>query len=294
MKSIWSFLIISAIVTGFLPVVRFRNTAFFIFFLTCALIDPIISCITFIFNVRSYWFYPFIGVVMLLALPTKSKKNIFISLVSAIILIPVFKEQSWIPLLISIVNLCFIIFYLLEKITDEYKHAASISIFLPILVCSTSIDTIKVYLYYRHIDLFIQSYTWFLIIGLLSPFILYYFGFDKKYIFKRSTVGSFDQEIANKESEITKINPLNDSELISNLNRREIEIFALLAAGQKQNEIAKQLYIERKTVYFHVRNIKDKLNTNSTQDLYKLAYKFKGSYDDKFLISHGDGRQKYN
>ena len=83
-------------------------------------------------------------------------------------------------------------------------------------------------------------------------------------------------------------------ELIEDLNKREIEILALLALGEKQNEIAKKLFIERKTVYFHVRNIKDKLNAGSTQELYNLAYKLKDNLGNKSSDQTRISTPKYN
>lgn len=58
-----------------------------------------------------------------------------------------------------------------------------------------------------------------------------------------------------------------------NLSPREIEIIKLFADGLSYNDIAKQLFISKRTVETHKKNILDKLALNSTVDLVKYAIK---------------------
>lgn len=58
---------------------------------------------------------------------------------------------------------------------------------------------------------------------------------------------------------------------ISNLSRREKEVFVLLADGLKPREIAERLCISPKTVETHKYNIMEKLNVSSIAHLTKIA-----------------------
>jgi len=58
------------------------------------------------------------------------------------------------------------------------------------------------------------------------------------------------------------------------LTIREREVLKYVALGLSSNEIAGKLFISEFTVTTHKRNIKSKLNTNSTADLIKYARAF--------------------
>jgi len=56
------------------------------------------------------------------------------------------------------------------------------------------------------------------------------------------------------------------------LTRRETQVLALLAAGQRQKEIARELSISPKTVATHVQNLLGKFGVNSRAVLVARAY----------------------
>lgn len=55
------------------------------------------------------------------------------------------------------------------------------------------------------------------------------------------------------------------------LSTRELEVFSLLVAGKRVNEIADQLIISNKTVSTHKLNLMEKMKLNSTADLVRYA-----------------------
>ena len=61
--------------------------------------------------------------------------------------------------------------------------------------------------------------------------------------------------------------PINND----NLTKREIEIIRLFTEGLSYNEIAEQLFISKRTVETHKKNILNKLELKSTVDLVKYA-----------------------
>ncbi len=59
---------------------------------------------------------------------------------------------------------------------------------------------------------------------------------------------------------------------MSKLTRREKEVAERLASGNKQSRIADDLVISRRTVYNHVRSIRDKIGASSAfEAAVKLA-----------------------
>lgn len=58
------------------------------------------------------------------------------------------------------------------------------------------------------------------------------------------------------------------------LTDREVEILSLLANGHNNPQIAEQLFISRKTVETHRRNLKRKLDIRSYGDLMRYAFAF--------------------
>ncbi|MFA4924289.1 MAG: hypothetical protein WC557_08875, partial [Ignavibacteriaceae bacterium] len=104
------------IVVDILPVVRFRRNKYFIYFCVVALIDPIHFLLMHFLKINSYAIIPFIGPVLLLALPKREIKQIIFSLVSLIILLPHLGENKIIPLMITTLNIAYIIFLLCEDL----------------------------------------------------------------------------------------------------------------------------------------------------------------------------------
>jgi DNA-binding NarL/FixJ family response regulator len=73
----------------------------------------------------------------------------------------------------------------------------------------------------------------------------------------------FDQSIMNQLMDY-------GSETAS-LSKREREVLQLIAMGQRNNQIAKALFISEKTVSTHKSNLMQKLNKRSTADLVRYA-----------------------
>lgn len=63
-----------------------------------------------------------------------------------------------------------------------------------------------------------------------------------------------------------------NSELVSSITQREMEILQLIAMGLTSSEIAKKLFISKNTVETHRKNLLGKLNVKNTAALLKFAY----------------------
>ena len=61
---------------------------------------------------------------------------------------------------------------------------------------------------------------------------------------------------------------------MDSLSKREKEVLRLLAKGQNSTEIAEALFISEATVKTHRKNIRNKLQAESTFDLLQFAQAF--------------------
>lgn len=57
------------------------------------------------------------------------------------------------------------------------------------------------------------------------------------------------------------------------LSKREIEVLGLIAEGLINKEIGEKLFISKRTVESHRRNILDKLGARSSMGMVNMAYK---------------------
>jgi DNA-binding NarL/FixJ family response regulator len=69
------------------------------------------------------------------------------------------------------------------------------------------------------------------------------------------------------------INPRKETENIYSLTKRELEVLNLIAKGYTNNEIAKKLFISKRTVDGHKANIFDKTNSKNVVSLLIYAIK---------------------
>ena len=61
---------------------------------------------------------------------------------------------------------------------------------------------------------------------------------------------------------------------IGALSQRELEVFELIGKGVTPGQIAKHLFISRRTVESHRDHIKTKLKLDSVQQLHQLAFQW--------------------
>lgn len=81
-------------------------------------------------------------------------------------------------------------------------------------------------------------------------------------------------QIINDKSEpvngnVTGSNGLNS---LSVLTKTEIVVLSMLGKGYKSTEIAEKLFVTNGTIYFHCKNLREKLNIKNTNHLAKYAF----------------------
>jgi len=255
------------IVLDLLSIVRFRRNKYFIYFCVLALIDPIHFVLIHFFKINSYAVLPFIGPVLLLALPKREIKQIIFSLLSLIILFPHFGENKIIPLLITTLNIAYIIYILCEDLFNEIKIKSYIPVFLPVLILEIFRGLLTFYLYYENPQLLANLTPMPNVLSTIFMMLIIYFGSERKvkYSFNKKEDGieSNNNHIKTEMGLRRELAP----ELLANLTKREIEIVLLIGTGLKSKDIAEKLYLSCKTVSNHRLAIKEKLGFSDYESI---------------------------
>jgi DNA-binding NarL/FixJ family response regulator len=80
-------------------------------------------------------------------------------------------------------------------------------------------------------------------------------------------------ELLTRVRHLVRRSQTSTSSVTAKLTKREREVLQLLADGLRQDDIAKQLFISRKTVGTHVANILRKLGVRSQTQAVAMAFR---------------------
>lgn len=273
----------------FLPQLKFRGTKYFHYFIVLALLDPFFLLLHYAFNITSFHYMPIATAILLFALPVKDRKYVLLAIVSIILVLPHISEYYFLAPLTTVIISALIINYFIEQILFDYKNSYAIPLFLPVLILCTIVDSIKISLYYSNLPFLTKYYIWFLIFGLITTLLLFYFGAGKKLQLKALPVLENDLK-EEKSSDVEPFENLHIYKIDKNdpfyeLTNAELRVLELLGEGYKSTEIAERLFVSKKTIYFHCGKLKEKLNINSSRSLTKYSIENRHKFVKKHQTS---------
>ena len=280
------------IVLYFLPAIRFYKSKYFWFFLSLSLLDPVYIALYYAFGLSTYYYLPVAFAVPLLFIPSNNKKHIIISFLLTIMFLPYFRVLPILPVLVTAISATYIIYFFIEELICELKNSSMIVLFIPVIVFDLLKDFFKIYLYYEYNGILTQYYTAFLIAGLIFPAAITYFGATRKYksallskIFSSKSFGI----VVPSSLHIVDFTVSNQLKDLTNAEKR---VLALVAEGYKNDEIAKKLFVTKRTIYLHCQNIKNKLNISSSSRLARFAFENRDYLPKSTQPSHIDSMHK--
>jgi DNA-binding CsgD family transcriptional regulator len=165
-----------------------------------------------------------------------------------------------------------LIYFFIEELVNEYKKSSTLILFMPFMIFDILIDNFQIYLYFFHNNILTQYFIWFLAVGAFVPLIIAYLGPNKnlKISLNKNEITVHSENEPDPPNlhiiQLPRLNPIND------LSYAEIRVFTLLAEGNNCKEISEKLFVCQRTVYFHIKNLKDKLNISSTSRLSSFAF----------------------
>jgi len=258
-----------------LPMFRFGGTKYLPYFIVLAILDPIFLLLHNYFRLASFHYMPISVCALLFALPVKDKKFVLLAIALVILALPHINDYYFLAPLATVTISALTVYYFIEQILHYYKDSKTIPLFLPVLILCTIVDSIKISLYYSNLQFLANYYIWFLIFGLITTLLLFYFGSERKLQLKSPVVQHNDhpeEKIENPElGENLHIYKIDTHDLLYELTKEELQVLELLGKGYKCSEIAEKVFRSKKTVYYHISKLKEKLNIDSISRLEKFA-----------------------
>lgn len=208
------------------------------------------------------------------------------------------------------------IYQLIEYFYDEIKQDEKGSLFLLLIMLLTLLDAVKIFLFFEYIYISVLLYPFFIAGNIILLVAISIAGPGKKIkipssFLRRMTVkiSEIGIPINNRNSELVRdkmssveydsldkeivhndenINPnaqrLHLVQLSANgsfheLTNMEMKVLSFLSEGYDSKEISQKLFVTPGAVYFHLRNIKDKLQICKTNYLTKFAVENRGTIE---------------
>ncbi len=309
-------LFLIVLIAQIFPIYPFRKTHFLRYFIVSALIAPIFYLIRHTINIDTYTYFLIATMVLFVAFPYKDLKvKVFLFIPLSLTLLH-YEYNHFISLISIELVFVFMIYQLIEYFYDEIKQDEKGSLFLIIIMLLTLLDAIKIFLYFEYIYISVLLYPFFVASNILLLVIISIAGAGKKIkipsfflrimTVKISEIGipinnynselvrdkisydeydSLDKEIVHNNE---NINPnaqrlhlvqLSANESFHELTNMEMKVLSFLSEGYDCKEISQKLFVTPGAVYFHLRNIKDKLQICKTSHLTKFAVENRGTIE---------------
>ncbi len=268
--SLWKFLIAVSLISWYLPVISFRgNKKYFPYFVVNSLVDPIYIVLLYTFNLGMYNFIPLALLCEAMTFPGIDSKIRTVSSAALLLMAVTVGKDGYLELVICESVLSLMIYYLLKDAFLETKRETTFRVFHLLLLIYFLRNSLMCYLYYMHQPVLINYYTVFLIIIIILPLLIAYFGPEKKISISKKIAESlpFISAVKSDISILEMTNKKNGH----GLTEREYEIYCLTLEGKTSREISKQLFISKKTVENHRTIIRQKLYVPKNADFVEYC-----------------------
>ncbi|MBA4406950.1 hypothetical protein C0389_06720 [bacterium] len=305
--SLFRVLFLILLIAQVFPIYPFRKTHFLNYFIASALIDPIFYLIRHIITIDTYTYFLIATMILFVAFPYKDLKVKVFLFIPLLLTLLHYEYNHFISLIgIELVSV-FMIYQLIDYFYDEIKQDEKGSLFLLLIMLLTLLDAIKIFLYFEYIYISVLLYPFFVASNILLLVVISIAGPGKKikipsFFLRIITVkisengipvnnynselvrekmnsfeyDSLDKEIVHNENINHNAQKLHLVQLPGNgsfheLTNMEMKVLSFLSEGYDSKEISRKLFVTPGAVYFHLRNIKDKLQICKTSYLVKFA-----------------------
>lgn len=269
------YIVLFALIINFLPVIRFRKTKYFYFFIAWLLIDPIYLITRHTNLVPEFNYFSLAYIISFIFFPGYKHKARIIMGSFALLSFPYFVGDLLIEQIVIITFALLFLLLIVNELIEQINTKNEYELFLIVFLVYNLLHWAKLFLYYNKILVFVEWFTIMLIIDLILMSIIIWAGPDKKYKLKEKPA------YMPEDMPVEKGEELNFN--LDLLSRQELKVLLLFAEGKDYNEIAGQLFIEKKTVQNHLNKIKNKLSIESVPELKNLAPKFVNILKNKTL-----------
>jgi len=112
-----------------------------------------------------------------------------------------------------------------------------------------------------------------MMLGTIFMILMVYYGPERnlKYSFSKKEDEIEGDEDINHNPQNLLTPQFSGNKSFNRLTNMETKVLSLLAEGYSDKEIAQTLFVSARTVYFHINNLKDKLQIDKSSHLIKFA-----------------------
>jgi DNA-binding CsgD family transcriptional regulator len=216
-------------------------------------------------------YVPFVLLIESVTIPINDSKSKILSSVGLFIIILNQGKYPFVELIVCEIVLALMIYNIFFDSVSKNKNELAFSVFHFLLLIYLFRNVLMIYFYYTDQIYLMNNYSPFLITIIIIPILIAYSGPGEKIKIRsnnliRIPIFKINSEVPNLNLIQTKI-----PESFRELTKTEIRVLSLLAEGHNSKEICELMFISKRTVYFHLQNIKGKLNIDSTTRLTKFA-----------------------
>lgn len=275
---IW-YLILTTMITGYLPVIRFRGHKYFTFFAINSLIDPLYAFFLFTHVISNFYYIPFALSLIISFLPGKFREVRVLTGIAAFMFSFHFINDKVVLRIMAAILSTGILVFLIKGIIDVVKKETKLYLFLALFTLNILVHGLSIFVYFEHVGVYTKYYSLLLLFDITTFALIAWAGPDK-YI-KVRYKQKFDTEglnhVALKKVEnvdtnsATNLNSVSNNGFHDKLTKKELEVFLFLCEGLTNEEIAKKLFRSKDTVETHLHRIKEKLQFESMAELRKYA-----------------------
>lgn len=256
--ALWKLLTAISLIAWYLPVLSFRNNKKYLpYFVVNSLVDPIYIVLHYTFRLGMYNYIPIALLFEAMTLSLIDAKSRTVSAAALLLIALTVGRNGYVELIVCESVLSLMIYYLLKDAFLGIKMESAFKVFQLLLLIYFLRNGLMFYLYYSNQSILADYYTIFLIMIIIIPVLIAYFGpekkifIDKKFIELLPFVDKYKLEICGRELLYKKNG--------SGLTDREYEVMRLVSMGHTNKEIAEKLFLSKSSIDHSRMIIKEKL-----------------------------------
>lgn len=271
--SLWKFLIAISLISWYLPVISFKNNKKYLaFFVVNSLVDPIYIALMYTFNIGMYNYIPIALFCEAITLPQIDSKLRTVSSAALLLIAFTVGRNSYLELIICESVLSLMIYTILKDTLLGVKKESGVKAFQLLLLIYFLRNGLMFYLYYIHQTVLINYYTLFLIMIIIIPVLIAYFGPERKISISKKISKSLPS-IPEVQSEISTLEIANKKNG-HGLTKREYEIIRLVSRGYTNKQIAEKLFLSKSSIDHARVLINDKLGICKQSEYIEFFEKY--------------------
>ncbi len=280
---LWKILIIVNLVCWYLPVISFRNNKkYLLFFVVNSLVDPIYIALRYTFNIGTYNYIPIALFFEAMTLPLIDSKSRTVTSVALLLIAFSVGMNSYLEFIVCELVISLMIYSILKDAFSAVKEESALKVFQILLLIYFLRNLLMFYLYYSNQEVLTEYYTLFLIMIIILPILIAYYGPEKNISISKKIAKSLSPYIPEVQREVSVLEITNKKNG-HGLTEREYEIIKLVSGGNTNKQIAEKLFLSKSSIDHARVQINEKLGICKRSDYLEFLEKYSSRFPAKSI-----------